>query len=290
MSRAKSPSAAAVAAAAAASMPRLLLCLLLLSFALLTSGCASGGGLSSSPDQTETIEELKRRVLDLQREAAVNREEIDRLETRVAELEERRITPPPPPAPPAETVEPFQPAVIDESDLDFPETEPAPRPAPVAPPSREPARRVEAIPSTPVVEMPETGGRPAAADVGTDGQALYDRGYTLYHQGRYREAEDHFRQFLAAHGSTDLADNAQYWIGESLYARKDYEGALAAFRATVEQFPNGNKVPDALLKAGQCFEAMGDVDGARQTYEEISRSYPQSAASARAAERIQRLR
>ena len=256
-----------------------LLAIPILGLAGLSLACTSGGGglLAQRADHSQVVEELKRRVLELQRQAAVHEEEILRLGQRVEELERREPastdSSPPPPAsvPLAEPVEVFRPAVIEESDLEVPSRTQPPRPSPVP---------VEAGPTS---EAPMGGSGSISA------QALYDRGYTLYHQGQYREAETAFARFLRDHSGSDLADNAQYWVGESRYARKDYQGALEAFRETVEQFPQGNKVPDAMLKAGQCFEALGDSEAARETYEEIARRYPESAASVRAQDRIRRL-
>jgi tol-pal system protein YbgF len=130
-------------------------------------------------------------------------------------------------------------------------------------------------------EIPVSQGRVSAA-----GQAAYDRGYTLFHQGRYVDAESAFQQFLAAHGTTDLADNAQFWIGEARFARGDLRGALTAFRETVSRYPGGNKVPDAALKTADCLRDLGDLEGARKAYEEVIRKYPATAASAVAEERL----
>jgi tol-pal system protein YbgF len=117
-------------------------------------------------------------------------------------------------------------------------------------------------------------------------QALYDRGYTLFHQGRYLDAESSFQRFLQAYPRTDLSDNAQFWIGESRYARGDISGALSAFRETLQLYPEGNKTPDALVKEGDCLAGMGDRDGARQSYEDVIRRFPGSAAAVMAGERI----
>src|SRR5260370_41255225 len=80
-------------------------------------------------------------------------------------------------------------------------------------------------------------------------QALYDRGYTLYHQKHYVDAEASFQRFLQAEPHSELADNAQYWIGECRDSRGDMGGALAAFPETAEAYPTRNKTPDALLNA-----------------------------------------
>jgi tol-pal system protein YbgF len=126
-----------------------------------------------------------------------------------------------------------------------------------------------------------TADRPPA-----EAQTLYDRGYTFYHQGRYVDAESTFQRFIQAHPATELTDNAQYWIGECRLARDDVSGALAAFRETVERFPDGNKVPDALLKVGESMAALGDVEGAREAYQEVIRRFAGTTAAAVARDRL----
>jgi tol-pal system protein YbgF len=125
---------------------------------------------------------------------------------------------------------------------------------------------------------------PAPETLSPTSQVLYDRGYSLYYQGHYVDAESSFQRFLQSSPTSELADNAQYWIGECRYARNDLKGALAAFRETVERYPKGNKVADAMLKSGQCLEGLGDIEGARVTYREIARRFPGSAAAAAAEE------
>ena len=62
-----------------------------------------------------------------------------------------------------------------------------------------------------------------------------------------------------------------------------------AFAETVTRFPTGNKVPDALLKAGKCLEALGRSDEAVATYGELLGRYPGTLASINAEERLRGL-
>lgn len=178
---------------------------------------------------------------------------------------------------------------IEEVDIELPEPEPRP-PARTAPPSStsrpSPA---PAQPSTAPATPPPPAGEGEAETLSPAAQVLYDRGYSLYHQGHFVDAESSFQRFLQANTGSELADNAQYWIGECRYARSDLRGALAAFRETVERYPKGNKVPDALLKAGQSLEGLGDVEGARVTYREVVRRFPGTAAAVVAEERRAKL-
>jgi len=126
-------------------------------------------------------------------------------------------------------------------------------------------------------------------DHGIRQHPLYDRGYTLYHQKHYVDAEASFQRFLQAEPNSELADNAQYWIGECRYSRGDMRGALAAFRETVARYPAGNKTADALLKAGMSLENLGDKEAARNTYQEVLKRYPGTAVAAVAEERRAKL-
>lgn len=262
------------------SVHRLLtLCLLLAAGA--SFGCSSSVLPGRSPALGDDVAELKRRVLELQRQAARSEIEIDRLRARIAQLEggappsarSPRTTPPTPPEPIVEDLDDDTPPVgpTDEpvlEEVDLPEEDiPVERPARPAP--SEPALRTS-----------------RAVEVSEAGQALYDRGYALYHQGRYLDAESTFDRFLSEYGGTELADNARYWIGEARYARGDLEGALESFREAVERDPSGNKVPDALLKAGQVLDDLGDADAAREMYRELLRRFPESDAAAVAERRL----
>ncbi|HEY5949384.1 MAG TPA: tetratricopeptide repeat protein, partial [Kofleriaceae bacterium] len=63
--------------------------------------------------------------------------------------------------------------------------------------------------------------------------------------------------------------------------------ALVEFRATIEVYPRGNKVPDALLKVGYCYSALGQADKARAVLEQVVNLYPKSEPAALAAKRLE---
>jgi tol-pal system protein YbgF len=267
-----------------------LTCLALTCLGITASGCASF--FEKDPARAgNDVDELKKRVLELQRQSAVNEVELSHLRQRVAELESQlgteRSRPSPEPAPPRSA--PATPGLTRaEQEIEDLEMEPLADVEPPSPPAPGPAGPAPTTPSPPP-PPPSTPTATLTATLTSAAQALYDRGYTLYHQGDYIDAEASFQRFLQQYGATELGDNAQYWIGESRYARRDLPGALAAFRATVERFPKGNKVPDALLKAGQCLEGLGNYDGARASYEEVSRRFPGTQAAVLADQRRGRL-
>ena len=95
------------------------------------------------------------------------------------------------------------------------------------------------------------------------------------------------RSFLVKYPRHEYADNAQYWLGEAFYAHKDYQHALMEFRATIETYPRGNKVPDALLKVGYCYMALGQTEKARAVLEQVVNLYPKTEPAALASKRLE---
>jgi tol-pal system protein YbgF len=256
---------------------------------LLVIGCATTFAGSSQDPVGETaaaatgddLAQIKERVLELQRQAVMADVEIERLRRQVVALESRltggtaveeRLSAP------VGVPEPWSPPpAVEESDL---ETEPVAVAESVA--AYESGVEEAPIPPPPVAPQNDPVHEPITAAA----QALYDRGYTLYHQGRYVDAEASFQQFLQGHGDTELTDNAQYWVGECRFARGDFRGALAAFQMTVDRFPEGNKVSDAILKMGDAHQALQETERARERWEEVRRRFPGSAAATVAEDRL----
>lgn len=148
-------------------------------------------------------------------------------------------------------------------------------------------------PTQPIV-IPQEGA-PAPAEEGTpatmqpvqplafSGPDLYQQAYTDYTQGRYPLAISGFKELLAVDPESDLADNAQYWIGECLLAQRQYREALEAFDAVLTLYPAGNKLPEATYKKAVALEALGSRTDAEMQLEAVIQNYPGTPA-ARAAE------
>jgi len=122
-----------------------------------------------------------------------------------------------------------------------------------------------------------------------DAAAAYEAAVALVKAKDHDAAITALRAFLGDHARHDLADNAQYWLGEVYYDAKDWGRALIEFRATVEQYPRGNKVPDALLKMGYCYASLGQTAKAKAALEQVIETYPKSQPAALAAKRLETL-
>lgn len=170
---------------------------------------------------------------------------------------------------------------------------PIPHDDAMPPVAMEPARGVHAQ-----ARLPEPRTRRSAPSVrhpeplsprADQAKVLYDQYMAKLQAGEHDAAATGFRAFVSEYPEHELADNAQYWLGESLYARKLYRDALAAFRAVVSRYPRGNKVPDALLKIGFCHLALGEAEPARTALARLIEMFPKSHPAALAAERLETL-
>ena len=86
-----------------------------------------------------------------------------------------------------------------------------------------------------------------------------------------------------------MADDAQYWIGESYFSQKDYNRAILEFN-DVLKYRKGDKVPAALLRQAQAFIEIGDKTDARLILQKLLNDHPNSEQARDAKERLQTLR
>lgn len=98
-----------------------------------------------------------------------------------------------------------------------------------------------------------------AADT-SDPRALYETAYNDYKAGNYDLAILAFRQYLESYPSTDLADNATYWLGECYYRRSQFQRAIRQFDAVLERFERSDRATSAQLKKAYAHLELGQRD------------------------------
>ena len=131
----------------------------------------------------------------------------------------------------------------------------------------------------------------AAADTGGKSPELrYGEAFDALKAGKYPEAIAGMQEFLTLHPNHPLADNAQYWLGQTYYVTRDYERAIAAFAAVGVRPTDPAKTPDALLKKGLSEIELKRPDAARATLADLVNRFPNSDAARTARERLQSLR
>jgi tol-pal system protein YbgF len=125
-----------------------------------------------------------------------------------------------------------------------------------------------------------------ATPTGNEMNQLYDQASQDLTQGRYSMALTGFRNFLAKFPTSELADNAQYGIGECFFAQTTFDSARVEYAKVEAQYPNGDKVPAALYKLALSQERLGDVNGSKKTLADLVKRYPNAGEAQLARERL----
>lgn len=149
------------------------------------------------------------------------------------------------------------------------------------PPSRSGSLGVLTAPGP--VPAPSPAGQPAAPPqtASADGtlpsgsvQDQYNYAMGLLTQANYPAAEQAMRNFVQRWPKDALAGNAQYWLGETFYVRKDYGNAATAFAQGYEKYPKSAKAADDLLKLGMSLSNLNQKPDACRAFARLQRDFP----------------
>lgn len=125
--------------------------------------------------------------------------------------------------------------------------------------------------------------RETLTEVDSEISQFYQAALDDYYTRQYDSAINKFAALLSRNDNHSLADNCQYWIGESYFAKGDFYQAAAEFHK-VYTFTDGNKQDDAQLMIALSFMKAGDKDLARQELSELL-NFSKNEASVKRAER-----
>lgn len=105
---------------------------------------------------------------------------------------------------------------------------------------------------------------------------LYKDAYETFQKGDLDGGRRKFEAFLKQYPNMELSDNAQFWIGETYFLKKDFEKAILEYEKVIVKYPEGDKVSSALLKQGLAFLELGDKTHARNLLKRVIDRFPQT--------------
>ena len=114
---------------------------------------------------------------------------------------------------------------------------------------------------------PTTGAPPSAA--GLSPTRMFDTAMADYAAGQFTLAITGFEAFLRTFPRSEMADDAQFQIGESDFALNRWMDAIAAYNAVTQNYPMGDKVSQAYYKRGLAQERLGQIDAARESWNNV---------------------
>jgi len=144
----------------------------------------------------------------------------------------------------------------------------------------------------PAQTAPGQPGGPAAATAppqAPPADQLYNDALRDYNANKNDLASQEFTQYLQVYGNTDLAGNAQFYLGEIAYRQANYNGAVQAYNKVLDQYPGGNKSAAAQLKKGYALLELGQRDAGIQELRSLISRYPKSPEALQARDRLNKL-
>jgi len=138
---------------------------------------------------------------------------------------------------------------------------------------------IEDIPKAPVLREITPG----------NAEQLFAAAYGDYSRGNYDLALSEFKQYVETYPGSELVDNAQYWIGEILYAQKKLPDASAAFEKVRLISPNGDKTAPALYKGGMVMLEMGRREEAVAQFLTLFKDYSKTKEGELAFQKLQEI-
>jgi tol-pal system protein YbgF len=153
-----------------------------------------------------------------------------------------------------------------------------------APPSTSPTSNNNFPPSSSSVPVSAAPAGPAPS-----ADTLYSNGLRDITSGKYDLARQEFQDYLKFYGDTDLASNAQFYLGEIAYSQRNYDQAVTEYDRVLTNYPKSFKLAPARLKKGMSLLELGQKNTGIRELREVVKRYPGTEEERRARAKLKEL-
>jgi tol-pal system protein YbgF len=129
----------------------------------------------------------------------------------------------------------------------------------------------------------------AAAAPAPSADTLYSNGLRDITSGKYDLARSEFEDYLKYYGDTDLASNAQFYLGEIAYSQRQYSQAVTEYEKVLTNYPKSFKLAPARLKKGMALIELGQKTSGVKELREVVKRYPGTEEERRARAKLKEL-
>lgn len=134
------------------------------------------------------------------------------------------------------------------------------------------------------------GPNEQAGQASVDCANMYDEAFITFRQSEYKAAATAFGAFLSDCGQHELAENAEYWIGECYYSMEKHSDAIAQFEKLLKDYRDSANLGRALYKIARSHEELGHKKDARKYFQQLVDDYPGTLEAQQASERLKDLK
>ena len=111
----------------------------------------------------------------------------------------------------------------------------------------------------------------------TSPDGLFKQAQSSYRSRDFSGAVSGFRSFVTRHRQHELADDAQFLLGEAYYAQGSWKQAAQSYLAGYQNFPDSDKRGSNLLKLGMSLNKLGQKKKACSTFAEVNKKFGKQA-------------
>ena len=168
-----------------------------------------------------------------------------------------------------------------------PPTAAAPGAVPGAPGTPGAAQSPNGLPPIPGAPPTSAGSLPPGAAPSAD--LLYSNGLRDLNGKKYDLASQEFGDYLKYYGTTDLASNAQFYLGEIFFAQQQFDQAIDAYSKVINNYPKSFKLAPAHLKRALALISLGEKNSGVSELRMVVKSYPGTDEEKRARAKLQEM-
>jgi len=154
-----------------------------------------------------------------------------------------------------------------------------------APPPVAPGDAAAVPPAGPAGPAP--GMRPGG--FGASPSQAFESARSDYYMGQWSLAIQGFESYMKTFPKSDLADDAQYYVGETHYMSGQFQDAVTAYDSVIAGYPASNTLPDAYYKRGLALTSLKQLPEARESFAFVIKSYPDSTAATLAKQALDKI-
>lgn len=142
-----------------------------------------------------------------------------------------------------------------------------------------PAAAMPAATADPTGAAPVSPPAPRPGSFGASPSQAFETARSDYYMGNWSLAIQGFESFMKTFPKSDLADDAQYFVGETYYMSGRFQDAIVAYNQVIERHPSSNTLPDTYYKRGMAQKALGQAAQAKESLSFVVKTYPSSDAA-----------
>ena len=117
----------------------------------------------------------------------------------------------------------------------------------------------------------------------------YQKAYGDYLTGKFELAYSNFKSFIEKYPNAELASQAQFYMGESLYSRNMYVEAIVEYKKVEQNYKKSDFAAASRFKIALCYEKTANRAAALKIFTSIIRDFPKSQEAITSKEKLKKL-